>query len=291
MVKTLIALKSGALRSLNIWKGILIVWILSLLLTSMIAVPMKKAINAGLGNSMITERLEEGLNAEVFVEMGPALKSLVSFFTAGLLFSVFVGFLLNTFLTGGLFNSIRNTAGRFSPSEFFRASSKNFWSYLIISVIISLIAILLATLVIVVPFSILSKTAETSDVSVFKNYIILFSVFIIFHAVVLLVADYARAWQASTDKRSCFRAIGFGFSRTFRTFFSSWPLMIIYMLVRVLFVWLLFIIISDWKPVTGGGVFLLFLVSQFLFFVNILIKSWRYSSVTSLMELQTENIL
>lgn len=39
------------------------------------------------------------------------------------------------------------------------------------------------------------------------------------------------------------------------------------------------------KPVTGGGVVLLFILSQLLFFIKILLKGWRYGSVTMLMEI------
>lgn len=39
------------------------------------------------------------------------------------------------------------------------------------------------------------------------------------------------------------------------------------------------------KPVTGGGVVLLFILSQLLFFIKILLKGWRYGSVTKLMEI------
>jgi len=43
-------------------------------------------------------------------------------------------------------------------------------------------------------------------------------------------------------------------------------------------------ILPAWKPATGGGVFLLLIVSQVLLFTRLLFKTWRYASVTSMME-------
>jgi len=60
--------------------------------------------------------------------------------------------------------------------------------------------------------------------------------------------------------------------------------MLIIMVLIVLFGWMAAKIIGIWKPGTGGGVFLLFVVSQILFFIKVLLKAWRYGSVTSLME-------
>jgi hypothetical protein len=44
-------------------------------------------------------------------------------------------------------------------------------------------------------------------------------------------------------------------------------------------------LINAWKPVTGGGVFLLFIVSQIIFFLKAGLKVWRYGSVTALKEI------
>lgn len=38
------------------------------------------------------------------------------------------------------------------------------------------------------------------------------------------------------------------------------------------------------RPFTGGGILLLFILSQLLFFIKVMLKAWRYGSVTSLME-------
>lgn len=59
------------------------------------------------------------------------------------------------------------------------------------------------------------------------------------------------------------------------------------MIIQILYGWLVLNIISGIKPVTGGGVFLLFILSQLLFIIKILLKGWRYGSITKLMEINS----
>jgi hypothetical protein len=100
----------------------------------------------------------------------------------------------------------------------------------------------------------------------------------------LLVADYARAWQVTCEKPSCFKAIGFGFSNTFSNFRASYPLMLVILSVQILFFILVFTTIPGWRPVSAAGIIFLFLLSQILFFIKVFLKVWRYGSVTALME-------
>jgi hypothetical protein len=103
-------------------------------------------------------------------------------------------------------------------------------------------------------------------------------------SLILLVADYARAWQASRTQNACFRALGFGFSQTFRSFLSSYPLIIILLILQSLPAWGVIKLISGYTPVTGGGVFLLFIISQLIIVLKIFLKVLRFGSITALME-------
>jgi hypothetical protein len=287
-MKILIAIKSGAIRTIILWKGALIICFSSLLLVSMLAMPIKSALKSGFGRSMITEKLADGLNFEVFADMGAAFKSILSFFSVGLFMTILVGFILNAFFTGGVFDRLKGSSGKFSAGEFFSSSAKNFWSFLVISIIISLIILVLAFFVIGIPLSIAGASDNSPEGALFQTGIIVFSVYFLLLTILLLVADYARARQVTMDKNVCFKAIGFGFSQTFKTLLSSFPLMIILLAVQVSFGWLVLKLLPGMRPTTGGGVFHLFLLSQLLFFLKIMLKIWRYGSVTSLMAISTQ---
>ncbi|MCU0472234.1 MAG: hypothetical protein MUC93_02550 [Bacteroidales bacterium] len=278
------AYESGFRRSLNAWKGVVIVWFFSLLSVSLVALPMKGAIKAAFGKSMVTDKLMGGLDVEVLVDLGASLRILTHFFSSGLFFLILAGFLANSFLAGGLFDTLKKSDNRISAAEFFRASAGNFWSFLGISSIISIIIIIIGFLVVGLPAGFISNLHADSEKTPYIIVLISILVFFTIVAILNLVADYARSWQVTKEKKSCFKALGFGFNRTFRTFFPSFLMMFIIMIVLVLFNLLVLKILGPWRPVTGAGVLLLFIVSQLLFFVKVLIKTWRYGSVTSLME-------
>jgi len=284
-MKIFIALKAGLTRSTGSWKGIVIIWFISLVMVSLVALPLKTSLQNALGGSMITEKLREGINIDVFADLAASFTNLASYFSKGLFMLMLAGFLINSFFSGGLFFSLGSENQRFSTVEFFRASSKYFWSFLVISLIMSLIIILSAILIVVVPVLIVSHGKGVSDYIVFGSGVILTSVFIFVLIIILLSSDYARAWQVIQTNNLCFKAIGFGFNQTFKTFFSSYPLMLILLIVQVLYIWLVLSIIPVIKPATFGGIIFLFLFSQFLFIIRILIKTWRYGSVTKMMEI------
>jgi len=277
------ALASGFCRTLKAWKGILLIWLGSLFMVSFIALPLKGLLKSGFGGSMITERLQDGLDIEVFGDLGPVLKSLVASLPVGLFLLIIGGLLLYAFLSGGIFDSLKGSSSKFSGYQFFGACARNFWPFLLISFIIGTIIFILFYLVLILPVSIVIQAG--SGASPFLIVIISVTIFLFLTTILILAADYARAWQAANEKSECFRAIGFGFTRTFGKLLSSFPMMLMLIIITILFTWLVFSLISKWTPDSGGGVFLLFIVSQILFIIKSGFKVWRYGSVTALKEI------
>jgi hypothetical protein len=283
-MKVFISLFQGARLSIKSWKGVLITWLFSLILVSTLAVPLRGALNSAFGSSMITELLQNGFNPAVFADLGHSARVIAAFFSTGLLFLIFSGFLMNVFLTGGLFGSVRKDSSINTFQEFFRVSAKRFGSFLVISVITRMIINFISGIVIAIPIIILTTStglsSKTSIIIAAVSGLLTISVI----PTLLLVADYARAWQSSNERSAAFSAIGFGFGETFRSFWSSFPMMLLILIIQVFYLIFVFLIISGKNPLTGKEVFLLFLVSQLLVFIKILLKTWRFGSVTALME-------
>jgi hypothetical protein len=283
-MRIILAIKSGVLGSLKAWKGVLIYWLISLFLAATVVLPLKAGLKAAYGDSMITDKLKDGIDIDVFGDLGPILHSLISSISVGLFSVILFGIIFYSFISGGIFNALKNGSEKFSSENFFRASGRTFWPYLLISVLLYLITILLLIFIVVIPVSVAVQANSERGGTVIKTLSVSFSVFIIAMSLVLLAADYARAWQTSRLKNDGFKALGFGFRQTFRTFFSSFPLMIIILSLQGLVGWCVLLLMAGFTPVTGKGVFLLLLISQSLFFLKIFIRMVRYGSVTSLME-------
>jgi hypothetical protein len=283
-MKIFSSLRSGLLRALKSWKGVLIAWFSLFILVLVFIYPLRNSLNSAFGRSMITEKLADGFDIEVFADLGSALKSLLSFFTAGFMFVCLIGFVMNAFLTAGLFGSVGKLSGKFSSQEFFRAGSKNFWSFLIISLIITVIIYFLMGLLVGVPLTIVKLSETISEKTAFTIVFtaIVFSLLLL--PVFFLVADYARAWKSANENESCFKAIGVGFSCAFNNFRTSYKMMILLILAQVILGIFIMLVLPAWKPVTGTGVFLLLIISQLMLYARLLLKTWRYASVTSLME-------
>jgi len=277
-------LKTGFFRALNIRKGVLIVWFSMFILVLVFIYPFRASLSSAFGRSLITEKLADGFDIEVFADLGTAFRSILSFFTAGFIIIYLIGFVINAFLTAGLFGSVRKDSGKFSSQEFFRAGSGNFWSFLIISLIITVIIGFLNILITIIPFIILNLSDSISEKSAFVIVVASITLCLMLLPVFFLAADYARAWKTAKETGSCFRAIGAGFKHTFSKFWRSYVMMTLLILAQIAFGILIILILPGWKPVTGGGVFLLLIISQLMLYLRLLLKTWRYASVTAMME-------
>ncbi len=282
------ALGSGAVRSVKAYKGVIIIWFFYLVLISLLTIPARGALKTGFGNSMITELLRNGMNIEVFSDLDIQLKSIITSFTSGFILVFLVTVAMNAFLSGGLFNSLKDTNNNLAVSEFFRSSARYFWSFLGVTMLTGLMIIVLGILIIGLPFGISFSGGSGPGPATSVILLIGMIIFSIALITLLLVVDYSRAWIVRTDTPSCFKALGFGFRTTFRFFLSSFPLMLGLMIILVLFTWLSLRLVGYWNPETGAGALMLYVVSQVMFFIKLLIKTWRYGSVIALMEMHPE---
>lgn len=283
-MNVLFALKSGWSRSMHSWKGILYQWVMLLIMTSFIVVPLKGIVRSGFRSSMITERFLNGFDVEAFRDMGHVFDGFIAAMSFGVLFLVLINFLANAFITGGLFESVRIEKKENPENDFWQACAGNFFSFFFIQLLIAIIILFTGLLIIAIPGVFITTAKGIAEKTIFQVMLSLSSVFLLILPVLLLVADYSRAWLVSNKCNSFFKAVGYGFRKTFRTFRSSWLLMVMLIAIQLLFLYICFIVLRGSMPDTGNGVFMFFLISQFLFLFRIFLRVARYGSVTALME-------
>lgn len=278
------ALITGAGRVPSIWKSIIFSWFATLLLVAAMVIPLKGALSTGFGSSMITEKLTEGFNLSVLTDMD-SFRSIMGGLSSGMFFMILAGFILNAFLTGGFFSSLKEEADGSSIGAFMKGCAGNFWSYVIILLLTGIIILFSALLTGFLPIVFIDMEGDHVEKSVITAAIISSLVFfVIILPVMLLVADYARAWKAANSRGGAFRAIGKGFGLTFGNFVPSWATMMILLILNAIYLWLAFSVIPGMSASTGMGVFLLFILSQAMFIFRLSLKAYRYSSITALLE-------
>jgi hypothetical protein len=273
---------SGAVRSVKSIKGVLAIWLSTFFIVCLVAMPMKSSVNSVLGRSMITEKLTGGINIDVITDFGANFKTIISALSSGIFLLILFGFIMNVFFNGGLFTTLRNSEEKYSSSQFFRGAGRNFWSFLAITGIISLIIFILAFLIFGIALWLAGSSETAPEGARYKAAILGGIILVVILPVFLLVVDYARVWQVTCSKPAVFKAIGVGFKQTFSHFLSSYPVMLVMIIIQALFSWFVLKFITGMGPQTTGGIFLLFLLSQFLFILKIFLRVWRYGSVTSM---------
>ena len=284
-MKSISAIKSGFARTISAWKSIIIFWLISLIIAAMIVTPVRSGLKAALGKSLITDQLAQGINIEVIGDLGQATKTIASALSSGILMLLIVSVIVNIFLAGGVFDAVRKRNERPSGEDFFRACAGNFWSFAVIMLLFYLITIALLVVVVVVPVSMAANSENAPEGITFKMLRRSGVLFIALLAMVNLAADFARAWQAAHSGKAGIRAFGFGFGSTFRTFLSSFPLMLFIFILHAVTTLLIFRIVAGFAPAGAGGLILMFIMSQLTILLNVFIKVLRYASVTSLMEM------
>lgn len=286
-MKCIIAFKNGLLRSLKAWKILVISWFIYLLMVSVLVLPLRTMVNKALAGSAVTERLAGGIDSDLLTDLFFNSPGITSGFVSGVFFLIVAGFLVNAFITGGVFSAVRKDGKMNSPGDFFSSASHLFWKFLGLTLIITLIIIFSFLFLVILPVGLVSNASGAPDKAGVLSSLLFGGIFIIIIGILLLVADYSRAALAS-GRKSFFGSLGFGFSETFRHFFPSISLMLIMLLIQAAYTLPVLWFTGIWRPATSGGSLLLLVVTQLLFSLKLLIKMVRYASITSLMEINSD---
>ncbi|MGQ9621286.1 MAG: hypothetical protein ACUVTX_09935 [Bacteroidales bacterium] len=281
-MKILLHLLSGLKRSVKCWKWIIAIWFSTLMLISLFTFPFKSGIYASLGSSMIREKIDAGYFMEVFANDSFNIKTILSYFFPGLFIVLFTGMILNIFFAGGLFNVLKENGIRRRSNDFFGAAAANFWSFLSISVILYLSLLFISGIILGIPALIVS--GMNSDSLLSKTFLISSAVLLLLLPLIILVADYSRAWQVSSEVKNAFKSIGQGFRLLFRNFFKSYFLVLLILIVQVIFMLVVVKLILYMRPHSSGGIFLFYLTGQMLAIIKIFLRSWRYGTITDIYE-------
>ncbi len=280
LIKTLV---SGYQKTLRSGKFVVLFWAVTFLLGTIFSFPFKAGLKKAAGNSMILDRIEDGILIDIFADMGRSFTTITFMGLSGLILIVAAGFMVNAFLTRGIFGVLRDHTGKNGFSDFFSHSSKSYWSFLGISALLRFVEFFLSLIMIIIPLSALGPGQSLSLGRVIAIASVSAGSFLFIIPVFILVSDYARAWQVVHPSDSFWKSVGSGFTLTFNRFFISYFYVLLLCAMQVLFFLFIFSLIKDWKP-SGAGTFIFVVVIQLIFIAGLLLRFWRFAGVTALLE-------
>jgi len=275
VIKTL---GKGATAAVLSYKLILLIWVVTLVMVFMVALPLKSFLANIFGNSMAVVRLSDGFDLGLAGDMGKQFVNLLSAVTSGGLLLLLAGFLLYTFFAGGLFASYATAWGSLKMNTFIRESARNFLPFLKIAVLMLILMAAYTFVIVGIPIIAVMAISDGSTASSGFIYIFI-GIWALGMPVWLFVADASRRWIAATGSGKVFRALGAGFMALKERFWLSYGIVLVILILNAIFVLLSLWFTASSVPEKGGMIFLFFLASQLLFIIRLFMKSWRYASV------------
>lgn len=271
-------LGKGAVAAVSSYKFILLIWVTTLVMVFMVAMPLRNFLSSIFGNSMAVSRLSDGFDIGLAGDMGKPLISLLSAVSMSGLLLILSGFLLYTFFAGGLFASYTTGWGRLKMNTFIRESARNFLPFLKIAVLMMLLIAAYTFFIVGIP--IIATMAISGGSPGGSGFIYLFyAIWALGMPVWLFVADASRRWIAATGSGKVFRALSAGFRALKERFWVSYIIVLVILILNTIFVFLS-LWFTGWSvPEKEGMIFLFFLATQLLFIIRLFMKSWRYASV------------
>lgn len=274
-------LKNGAVKAAGSYKPLITMWVITLFMILLVAMPLKLGLKMIFSKSFATDRLLDGFDAGLTGDMGPAFGNLLGSATYGGFLLLVAGFLLYTFFAGGLFACYTRSYGSFKITSFLRSSGYYFFTYLGIGILVLLMIFVWTLVIIGIPSGVTGSVAKDpfAAMAVLKIMAVVWALGL---PVWFLVADRARVWVASTGIRKVSRALGAGFSSLRTGFKVSYLAVLIIFLLNLAFLGLAFAFTAGALPEKGFLLTLFFLATQAMFVVRIFMKAWRYATVSEL---------
>ncbi|MFO7575002.1 MAG: hypothetical protein R6W67_07575 [Bacteroidales bacterium] len=283
-MKSLSVYYDGYLKSVRSFRSIVLLWIISLAGSMLIVAPLERNIGRLLDGSMASELLYDGFNIDVFADLMYAVMPAMASFSISFILVTVIVFLANTFVTAGLFRILAGSRKKqYKWKTFLMGADRGFTGFLFVAIIAGVSIVLLLLILAGVPLAIASAAgAGYTLIVIIVTVAALLFIFAL--PVVLLTADYARAMLTADKYLGPWKAITRGFRKVRKRLWKAWVAMIIILLVSALVGFAAWKFTLPGKAVTGGGLFLLLIISQLFVFLKVWIKVIRYGTVTAMKE-------
>jgi hypothetical protein len=275
---------NGFRKSVRSIRTIVLLWIVSLAGSLLVVAPLERNIERLLDGSIGPELLYDGFDIDIFADIMHAITpALASFSITFFLVSAII-FLVNTFLTAGLFRVIAGSWKKpYKSSTFLKGADRGFGGFLFVAIAAAVMIFIMFIIVFLLPLVIAVVAGAGYTFLMLAGTLLAVLLFMLI-PVVLLTADWARVFLTADKHLGPYRALIDGFGSLRRRFLRNWLMMFIILAISILVGVFSMRIVTYSKLSSGAGLILLLLVSQLFVFLKIWIKVIRYGSVTAMAE-------
>lgn len=283
-MKILKAYSSGFKAALNTKKLSATIYIITIMMALILAIPFGSTIEKEAGNSMAFTNLLKDFDYTVYKDfMDQSAKAIQPYIQAAIWMGVFY-LIFTIFFEGGILTVLRRKEDKFSLRFFWEASAKYFSRFFRLAIYAMLFQLAAAVVVLGVLSKILSSASDTvqSEASLIYIGLIGIIIYILIFIFLLVVTDYAKVMLVENEEYRPFRTILRSFGFVFRHFLTAYFLYLFLLVVPILLFIIYFRVEDGIGMSSGGKIFIIFIIQQVFVWARIFIKIWTLGSELNL---------
>ena len=255
-----------------------ILYFSNLVMALLLALPFMGFLKNSFGSSALFESLLEGFNFTAFSNLMYYNSDGILAILGSIKWLILAYFLLNVFLTGGIIRTLNKE--KFTTNNFFSGAAYNFFRFLGLSVIVTLVQVLFILLV-YVPLGIIFDSLGDKLVSEISYYYWAIGGFV-FHLLIFLlismIGDYAKFYLVLNDSFNIFKGFWKGIRYVFSRFLKTYFLYLFLLFIPAVVMYLYWYYEKDMKMATGVGILIVFALQQAFIFLRVFLRVWVLSS-------------
>lgn len=271
---------NGFVSAFKTKKLVLIIYLITLFLALMIAIPFGNTIQNKAGNSMAYISLLKDFNYTVYKDfMNQYADAIYPFLSIAIWIGLFY-LLFTIFFEGGILVVLIRNESKYSLSTFWGASARYFSRFLrlaIYSIIVQVTIVLAVYIPVINILNYISGSAESEKILIyiFLSGVIIHLLLFIF---VLIVTDYAKIMMVENRRYKPFKTLFDSFGFVFKHFLSTYFLYLSLLILPVI-LFIIYFNFEAWLGMsTGIKIFLVFIIQQFVIWCRIFFKIWILGS-------------
>lgn len=269
----------GASTAAKSLRMILVVYLCYLGITLLLAIPFYGLFRSAAGNSLLPDSLLRGFDATALRELLASGGKAFAFYLKAFMPWIFLFFLLQVYLSGGIFSWVSNPRGRFTLQLFNNHGRRFFWRFLKLSLYFLVIQ-LITGLVLYLPYILFTAGATgLTDAEVMRPLIVIMAGHLVILVFIFLLSDLVKSRIFQQDSPKVLKTISKCLKLAFKRFFSFYFLGLLLLLAPVFLLAGFYLFRSSIGVGTSGMIFLVFVIQQVVIFIRVFLRVWRLAAV------------